>query len=872
MAAMAIDRERAAYVVLVFVGFLLRIWDVGARVVHHDESLHAYYSWNLIAGHGYAYDPLMHGPLQFEVVPVFYLLFGVSDFSARLLAVFLGTALIALPYFLRRYLTAPGALLAALGLAISPSFLYYSRFIRDDIYLACFTLLLFIAIIKYLERPRTYWLYIGAAAMALAMATMEAAYINFAILATFLVFEGIRERVTGDGPVLRAVRATSVDTWLTGLAIFVVITVLLYSTFFTNPFGVWDTQHSLLSPDRRDILGGLTYWQSQQHVQRGSEPWYYYILTLSLYEQIAVLFGLAGIILCMARRSLFRTYLVWWAVMSFALYSWAGEKMPWLTIHIALPLILLAGLFLGWVWSLRALLPRAATASAFLVLLLVQIHSAFALNYVDGANPTEMLIYVQTAQDVKNVSDAIQRMPNWPNVTVGLDDTDVGGWPFVWYLRDDPRVTEASAFNGPTCGGSYCQVLLMLQPTYDKYGSALTSRYVVQQYRWNWWFPEDYMTWFPQHWGAFLSGSGQISDLLGTSRDWHNIWNWMVYRTPFGPRDARLLYVLVRRDLVPGAKYYKTPGGIASPSPTTPAQTVRSLPYALAGHVSGGTVPLYGPRGVASDSSGNLYVADPLNHRIVVYRSDGTFLRAWGSAGTGAGQFAARDSPQGVAVGPNGKVYVTDTWNQRIEVFSKGGRFLRQWGGGPIGTGPGQFYGPRSVAVSPSGRVYVADTGNERIQIFSSSGKYISAFGSRGTAQGQFDEPSSVAVGARGTVYVADFWNQRIQVFSPSGAYVRSFPVTDWTPQSYDEPYIAVDMHTGQILASDPSKHQILVFSESGHTVGAIGSTNLTMPIGLAILPGSRVAVGDPDANKVDIFAPQTEAAKGSPSRSSKRG
>src|SRR5947209_7994239 len=101
--AYALDRERAAYLALVGVGLLLRLWDLGTRAVHHDESLHAYYSWNLFVGHGYAYDPLMHGPLQFEVVPIFYLLFGVSDFSARLLAAFLGTALIGMPYFLRRY-------------------------------------------------------------------------------------------------------------------------------------------------------------------------------------------------------------------------------------------------------------------------------------------------------------------------------------------------------------------------------------------------------------------------------------------------------------------------------------------------------------------------------------------------------------------------------------------------------------------------------------------------------------------------------------------------------------------------------------------------------------------------------------------------
>lgn len=860
--AQVLDREILAYVALVSIGFMLRIWDVGSRALHHDESLHAYYSWNVFAGQGYAYDPLMHGPLQFQVVPVFYLLFGVSDFSARLMAVCLGTALIALPYFLRRYLNPVGALLTALGLAVSPAFLYFSRFIRDDIYLAAFSLLLFVAVVQYLERPRPHWLYTGAAAAALAMASMEAAYITFFIFGTFLIFEGIRERIAGNGPVLQALRSTSLDTWLTGIAIFVVITVLLYSTFFTNPLGVFDTKHSLLSPDRTDILGGLTYWLgSQQTVARGGQPWFYYLLTLSLYEQIAVLFGVAGAILCVVRRSLFRSFLLWWAVLAFGMYSWAGEKMPWLTIHIALPLVLLAGLFLGTVLTRATFWPRILSVAVFGLLLLTEIHSAFALSYLDGANPTELLVYVQTAQDVKNVSHEIQQMPSWPNVTIGLDNTDVGGWPFIWYLRDDHAVTESGTFNGPTCGGQYCQVLLLLQPTYDTYASKLNSHYVVQQYRWNWWFPEDYKVWFPQHWGAFWSGSGNLSDLAGTGQDWHNIWNWLVYRRPFGMRGARELYVLVRRDLVPGAKYFKSPTGTAQPQPSS--SPVRSLPFALAAHTSGGKVPMYGPRGIASDPAGNLYVADTLNHRIAVFDRHGTFVRAWGSAGAGKGQFSSRDSPLGLAVGPDGRVYVADTWNQRIEVFSKTGAFIRQWGGGPIGNGPGQFFGPRSVAVSTTGRVYVADTGNERIQVFSRDGKYISTFGSRGAAQGQFDEPSSVAVDTQGRVYVADFWNQRIQVFDLTGKFVRSWPVTDWTPQSYDEPYLAVQPGTGNVLASDPQLHQVLVFSPDGRVVGAIASPSLSMPIGVAAQPAGRVAVSDPDANRVDIYSPSSRIATG---------
>jgi DNA-binding beta-propeller fold protein YncE len=158
--------------------------------------------------------------------------------------------------------------------------------------------------------------------------------------------------------------------------------------------------------------------------------------------------------------------------------------------------------------------------------------------------------------------------------------------------------------------------------------------------------------------------------------------------------------------------------------------------------------------------------------------------------------------------------------------------------------------------------VFVADTGNERLQEFSSSGTFIRSFGTRGTAAGQFDEPSSVAVDARGNVYVADFWNQRIQVFSPSGTYGRSWPVTDWSPQSYDEPYLAVDNARGRILASDPQQQQVLAYSLKGQLLGKISSPQLTMPIGVAVLPGDVVAVTDPDANIAALFRAHERASK----------
>lgn len=857
-------RELLLYTVLVLAGLLLRLWSLGARAVHHDESLHAYYSWQLYIGKGYSYDPLMHGPLQFEVVPLFYLLFGVSDFSARLFAAVLGTALIFLPYFLRAHLTRPGAFLASVMIAISPSLVYYSRFIRDDIYLAFFTLVLFIALIKYLERPRPYLLYVASAALALGVASMEAAYLTTFIFGSFILVEAVREAVTREGPVLRAVRATNLDTWLTAVSIFVVIIVLLYSTFFTNPYGIWDTQHSLMSPDRKDIWGGLTYWLAQQPVARGGQPWFYYLLLLPLYEQLALLLGVAGMVYAAVRRTLFRTFLVWWALIAFGLYSWAGEKMPWLVIHIVLPLILLAGLFVGEIFAARRLWPKIAVGTALVLGLALETHSTFLLNFVDGANPTEMLIYVQTSNDVKHVTHEVQalsrRVTGGNTMQIGLDTNDVGGWPFIWYLRNNPNVVDAMSFNGPVCGAQYCPALIMLGPEFDASRTQLMQHYVVQKYRWNWWFPEDYKVWFPQHWGNIpqaLHGHGSLTDdLLGTPTDWHHIWNWLMYRTPFGTRSARWLYFLVRRDLVPHASQY--PGGIT-----------RGL-HPLSLLTTAGGLHLSAPRGLALGLHGTIWVADTLNHRVVGFGPGGRVVAAIGSAGTARGQFSPNNSPEGIGVASNGDLYVADTWNQRIEVFSPQGRFLRSWGGGPIGSKPGQFYGPRSVAVAASGAVYVADTGNKRIQVFSPQGKFRFSWGTQGAGPGQFNEPSAVAVAPNGTVYVADFWNRRIQAFTAQGHFLRSWTVPDWSPGTYEEPYLAV-ARNGDIYATDPTAAKILVFSPSGLELRRFAVSAMADPIGLAVTSSGQVAVSDPTANAVALVHPAAAHSRNSRPATSKK-
>ncbi|MDH4138842.1 MAG: TIGR03663 family protein, partial [Anaerolineae bacterium] len=145
-----LDWEKAIYLLILVVAIVTRFWDLGARGMSHDESLHALYAWKLYAGQGYQHNPMMHGPFLFHFNALIYFLFGDNDYTSRISTALFGVVLVMLPYFMRRWLGRVGALLTSVMLLISPSILYYSRYIRHDALIVVWVVILLIAFFRYL--------------------------------------------------------------------------------------------------------------------------------------------------------------------------------------------------------------------------------------------------------------------------------------------------------------------------------------------------------------------------------------------------------------------------------------------------------------------------------------------------------------------------------------------------------------------------------------------------------------------------------------------------------------------------------------------------------------------------------------------------
>jgi len=403
--------EAAFYTLLLVAALALRLWDLGSRAFHHDESLHAFFSLDLIGA--FEHNPLMHGPFQFTATNFIFNIFGEGDYTARLLPALFGTALVGMPYFLRDHLGRWGSMATAALLAFSPTMLYFSRFARNDIYMAVWTLGLAIVLWRYLESRKHRYLYMAAALLSLAFATKETIFITLLIFGSFLAIMRFKELI---GLLQRRIKlsqispplvfllllvALSLPQWSAALSIFqgwIGLTLARPAAEYVNgPVGVpvggaalalaiiialllmgvsflvglrWRPKTWLISAAIfyaiyvllfttffTNIVGfgsgvwqSLGYWLAQQDVARGSQPWYYYLILLFTYEILPLIFALAALVYYLVRREKadsFTWFLIYWAGVGLLLYSIAGEKMPWLFVNVALPFILLAGKFMG---------------------------------------------------------------------------------------------------------------------------------------------------------------------------------------------------------------------------------------------------------------------------------------------------------------------------------------------------------------------------------------------------------------------------------------------------------------------------------------------------------------------------------------------
>ena len=678
--------------------------------------------------------------------------------------------------------------------------------------------------------------------------------------------------------------------WLYHAALFFVPFILLYSSFFTYPQGIIG-----------GLVGALSYWTEQQAVARGGQPLYYYVLLLiPMYEFL----GALGTVMAAGIATFTRLWqsepgkpftrpqpdsgqppvpvaalLVFWSVSSLAVFTYAGEKMPWLTIHIALPMILACAWGIGWLvesvpwgrlkeWGFRNY-SRLGILAVFAFLAILTGRDAFRAAFINYDYPTEYLVYAHAAPDPKVLFGEIEEISirttgNASDIVTAYDNQV--RYPYWWYMR---RFTNKIDFDvNPTRDSRRALVIAIGDENLTKLTPVVRQDYYEFAGMRLWWPNMDYwsLKWSTiesERLSALQSGSTGV-DLTVPPM---NILGYLQYAWPhikpfFTDANTRtaIIKIWLNDDFTEwgalrnSSSYTLTDWGVASRMHHYIRKDISALlwPYGASAQAvvtpvdpyANITVPVsvdkvlgaagmepgqfQSPRSVAVARDGSLYIVDSMNNRIQHLNQDGEVMHVWGNRADlsqGEAPGGTFNEPWGIAIAPDGSVYVADTWNYRIQKFTANGTFITMWGFfGQAADGPDAFYGPRGLAVDAQGRVFVADTGNKRIVVFDEDGNYLTQFGTPGMGLDQLDEPVAVALDQQGLVYVTDTWNQRVQVFAPDSSYmvyraIAEWLVDGWYGQSVEnKPFIAVDT-TGDISITDPELCRVITFTPGGEPI-----------------------------------------------------
>jgi len=139
---------------------------------------------------------------------------------------------------------------------------------------------------------------------------------------------------------------------------------------------------------------------------------------------------------------------------------------------------------------------------------------------------------------------------------------------------------------------------------------------------------------------------------------------------------------------------------------------------------SWGTGIFQKPHGLGFDAEGRAWITDIGNHTARLFTPEGELVLTLGTPGVAGVDETHFDQPTDAAIGPDGSVYIADGYgNNRVVRFDATGKFLQAFG--TEGTGPGQFRLPHALVFDAQGRLYVADRSNGRIQIFDDAGKFL---------------------------------------------------------------------------------------------------------------------------------------------------
>ncbi len=444
------------FLTLALLALVVRLPQLGERPMHTDESINGYIIGQLLAGKEFHYDPQdRHGPALAAFTLPLVKLEGAKNFSEltesqlRVSTVLAGTATVLLFGAAVEMFGFVACVIAALLFAFAPLSVYYNRYFIHESLFVLATFGLIISGWQAMQRKSIWLAGLAGACAALMLACKETAPLHFfalALAALAVRFWSVRMRLRFNSGTVRTdngllpAHPKLLKMIMAALAIFLFITVLLFTWFGQN----WQVF--------ADLFHAVGNFTARAGGEGHEKPWWYYlkllcdgqsggiILILSLLGMVSVTSQVLG------RPKLQplapRIFLVVYALAIFATYSAIPYKTPWLALNFWLPIALLAGIAIEWIWFVTT---KCWVRSVVLILLLglgylMQQDTRLRV-FIKPADEKNPYAYAHTIEDVLDLPKRIETVAQQNNLTqprIAVIATDA--WPLPWYLRKFSQV------------------------------------------------------------------------------------------------------------------------------------------------------------------------------------------------------------------------------------------------------------------------------------------------------------------------------------------------------------------------------------------------------------------------------------------------
>lgn len=418
--------------------------------MHTDEAVHAIKFGALLEDNHYRYDPVeYHGPTlnYFSLIPAWLSsassIKQVNEKTLRIIPVIFGLITILFLLMLVKQLGWGTIIVAALFTAISPAMVFYSRYYIQEMLLVCFSFGVIVFGYRYYKNPSNKWAILTGISVGLMHATKETSIISFA--AIFIAFILV-QLFQSPHQIWKNLQSTFEKKW--NLIIFLVtallVSILFYSSFFTNLQGVIDS-----------ILTYKNYFSKAGQHSFHIYPWYYYLSLLTFFgnsegafwsEGFVLLLALIGVVLFFSRRQNFKNknliqFFIIYTVIVMIIYSLIPYKTPWILLNFYPGFIILSAIGFTSILNI-AKNPKLKflICSGLLIGIVHLFWQSYQLNFKYFDSPANPYVYSHPGNDVVEITTKLEKIaeihPEGHEIFIQVISPGSDYWPLPWYLRN----------------------------------------------------------------------------------------------------------------------------------------------------------------------------------------------------------------------------------------------------------------------------------------------------------------------------------------------------------------------------------------------------------------------------------------------------